>query len=84
LIRYLDFFLSNEDIERPKPDADIYLQAAALAEAQPSECLVVEDNANGVRAAEAAGCPVLVVETVADVRLAKIEQAIQRIEDAAS
>jgi beta-phosphoglucomutase-like phosphatase (HAD superfamily) len=44
----------------------------------------VEDNANGVRAAEAAGCQVLVVETVADVRLAKIEQAIQRIEDAAS
>jgi beta-phosphoglucomutase-like phosphatase (HAD superfamily) len=83
LIRYLDFYLSNEDIKRPKPEPDIYLHAAELAGAPPSQCLVVEDNANGVRAAEAAGCPVLVVETVADVRLAKIEQAIRRIEGVA-
>jgi HAD superfamily hydrolase (TIGR01549 family) len=80
---YLDVMLSNEDVERAKPHPDIYLKAAEQLGLPPAACLVVEDNANGIRAAEAAGCPLLVVSSVLDVQLARILDAIRAAEGAA-
>ncbi|MCP2337592.1 HAD family hydrolase [Actinomadura rupiterrae] len=42
-----------------KPAPDLFLHAAKAFGVQPSECLVVEDSPNGVRAACAAGMDVL-------------------------
>ncbi|MEV4546736.1 HAD family hydrolase [Nonomuraea wenchangensis] len=42
-----------------KPAPDLFLHAAAAFGADPRDCLVVEDSPNGVRAAKAAGMPVL-------------------------
>lgn len=47
--------ISGETVARPKPAPDIFLKAAALLGADPSACAVVEDSANGVGAAKAAG-----------------------------
>mgnify|MGYP000249077216 CR=1 FL=1 len=80
LASYLDVVLSNQDVRLPKPSPDIYLRAAELLGHPPESCLVVEDNPNGIRAAEAAGCPVLVVQSVTDVELSRIERAIDRAE----
>lgn len=49
---------SFEDVQRPKPHADIYLEAALACGADPAECVVVEDSGTGVRAGVAAGCTV--------------------------
>ncbi len=38
-----------------KPAPDIFLHAAAALEVAPDHCLAIEDSANGVRAARAAG-----------------------------
>ncbi|MBP0969765.1 MAG: HAD family phosphatase [Oscillospiraceae bacterium] len=38
-----------------KPAPDIFLKAAELLGSEPSECLVLEDSPNGIRAAAAAG-----------------------------
>jgi HAD superfamily hydrolase (TIGR01509 family) len=38
-----------------KPAPDIFLKAAELLGSDPSECLVLEDSSNGIRAARAAG-----------------------------
>lgn len=75
---YLDLMLSCEDVSRPKPHPDIYLRAAEVLGVKPENCLVVEDNQNGIRAAEAAGCPLLVVQSVHDVQLDRILDAIHR------
>jgi len=83
LSRYLDVMISNEDVERAKPHPDIYLTAAAGLGVAPGNCLVVEDNPNGIKAAEAAGCPLLVVNSVLDVQLDRIVQAIRHAEGAA-
>ena len=56
LERSLDLVLTREDVQNPKPDPEIYLLAAERFELQPEELLVVEDSANGVRSAVAAGC----------------------------
>lgn len=56
-----DFTVSGEDVERGKPAPDIFLHAAALAGADPAECVVLEDSNNGIRAAHSAGMrPVMV------------------------
>lgn len=83
LSRYLDVTISNEDVEKAKPHPDIYLNAAAALGVAPGNCLVVEDNPNGIKAAEAAGCPLLVVNSVLDVQLDRILQAIRHAEEAA-
>jgi HAD superfamily hydrolase (TIGR01509 family) len=45
-------------VERGKPAPDIFLLAINGIGADPSRCLVIEDTANGVRAARAAGAEV--------------------------
>lgn len=82
LAPYLDVMLSNEDVSRGKPAPDIYLTAAEKVGFPPGQCLVVEDNPKGIEAAEKAGCPVLVVETVLDVTLDRILGAIRQQESA--
>ena len=55
LAPYFAHVVSGEDFERSKPDPAIFRHAAALAETSVTECLVIEDSANGVAAAKAAG-----------------------------
>jgi HAD superfamily hydrolase (TIGR01509 family) len=84
LSAYLDVMLSNEDVTRAKPDPEIYLTAAEKLGVPPGRCLVVEDNQNGIAAAEAAGCPLLVVQSVNDVQLDRVIDAINRAEERAA
>jgi beta-phosphoglucomutase len=77
LAPYLDFMLSNEDVNQGKPHPDIYLKAVELAGLPASQCLVVEDNENGIAAAEAAGAKVMVVRDIHDVTLDNIERHLQ-------
>jgi len=80
LIQYLEFFLSNEDVKKSKPDPEIYIKAMARLELQPEECLILEDNQNGVKAAKASGAHVLVIKTVLDVTYENIIEKISHIE----
>jgi sugar-phosphatase len=58
--------VSADDVERGKPDPDIYLLAAHRLGVMPSECLAFEDSLTGVRAARAAGMRVVVVSGAQD------------------
>jgi HAD superfamily hydrolase (TIGR01509 family) len=51
-----DRLTTFEDVERGKPEPDVYLLAAQRAGFQPEACIVVEDSLTGVTAAVAAGC----------------------------
>lgn len=52
---YFAHRVSGEDFAESKPNPAIFLHAAALAETPVQECIVIEDAANGVAAAKAAG-----------------------------
>ena len=78
---YLDVMLSNEDVGLPKPHPEIYLKAAEMLKVRPADCLVVEDNLNGIKAAEGAGCPLYVVQSVFDVQLDHLLLAIRKAEE---
>jgi len=80
LISYFDIMLSNEDVSKGKPDPEIYQQAINKLGLKPSECVVVEDNENGIRAATAAGANVLTVEEVDEVSYKNITAFIHQTE----
>ncbi|RDC54238.1 HAD family phosphatase [Pedobacter chinensis] len=82
LIDYLEFFLSNQDVVNGKPDPSIYNLAIQRLGLQPEECLIVEDNEHGIRAAKDSGAHVLVVESPADVHYYNIKNRIKEIENA--
>ncbi len=46
---------------RSKPAPDIFLRAAEVLEVKPEKCLVIEDALKGVKAAQSAGMPVILV-----------------------
>lgn len=52
---YFSIILSGDDVEHSKPAPDIFLLAAEGLGLNPSDCVVIEDAENGVRAAKSAG-----------------------------
>jgi HAD superfamily hydrolase (TIGR01509 family) len=53
--------VSSEQVPSGKPAPDVYLEAARRLEVDPRACAAVEDSANGIRAALAAGLRVIAV-----------------------
>jgi len=82
LAEYMDFMLSNQDVEKPKPDPEMYNNAIAYLGLMPEECVIVEDNENGIKAAKASGAHVLEVLAVDDVNYKNIMNKIKEAEAA--
>jgi HAD superfamily hydrolase (TIGR01509 family) len=61
LLHRLDALVTRDDVVEAKPAAEPYLTAAARLGVAPGLALALEDSANGVRSAAAAGVPVLMV-----------------------
>lgn len=59
LERYFDAAVNGEQVERPKPDPEIYLRTAKLLDVPARNCIVFEDSHTGVEAARAAGARVV-------------------------
>ena len=55
LADYFDAVASGDEVEKPKPQPDVYLLAAKRLGVNPENCLAVEDSVTGMRAAVAAG-----------------------------
>lgn len=55
LHQYFSHIVSGEDFEFSKPHPAIFEHAASLSTATKSECVVIEDSTNGIKAAKAAG-----------------------------
>ena len=53
--------ICGDMIEHGKPAPDIFLKAAEALSVSPADCLVLEDSANGIRAADNAGMRAVMV-----------------------
>jgi HAD superfamily hydrolase (TIGR01509 family) len=53
--------VSSEEVARGKPAPDVYLEAARRLGVAGEACVAIEDSANGLRAASAAGMVVIAV-----------------------
>jgi HAD superfamily hydrolase (TIGR01509 family) len=81
--RYLEFFLSNQCVSKPKPHPEIYLKAIEKLKLDPAEVLICEDNPHGLAAATASGAHVLKINSILDVNYENIKRKILTIEKTA-
>ncbi len=58
-----DFVATRDDVEKGKPDPEIYLLVSRELQVKPGACLVIEDSPSGVEAALRAGMRVMAVAT---------------------
>ena len=77
--------VSSEEVERGKPAPDVYLEVARRLGVAPGSVVAIEDSANGIRSAKAAGMRVIAIPNVhfpppedvldlADVRLGSLAE----------
>lgn len=60
---YFGALVSADDVENSKPDPETFLKAAQKLQAEPADCIVLEDAPKGVEAAQNAGMRCIVITT---------------------
>jgi beta-phosphoglucomutase len=58
-----DYIVDASGFSRPKPDPEVFHTALRGLNANPTDCIVIEDSLNGVLAGKAAGCRVVAITT---------------------
>lgn len=61
--KYFNAVVTAEDIQKGKPDPEIYVKAASKLGANPELCVAIEDSVSGIKAAKAAGMYVVGITT---------------------
>lgn len=73
--------VAGDEVPNTKPHPDPYLLAARGLNAAPGRCAVIEDTATGVASAEAAGCRVVAVPSVAPIAAAAGRIVVDSLEE---
>lgn len=73
----------RDEVDRPKPAADLFIKAATLLGQANEDCLVLEDSPTGVAAALAAGSPCIFVPSCLPADEAASSQANRVMQDLA-
>jgi beta-phosphoglucomutase-like phosphatase (HAD superfamily) len=66
LLELFDAVVTLDDVDRPKPEPDLFLEAARRLAASPERCLVLEDSPQGLEAAGRAGMMVFDVTNLSN------------------
>jgi beta-phosphoglucomutase len=80
ILKYMEFLISNDDVEHGKPAPDMYVDAIKRLGVKPTEVLICEDNIIGITAALHSGGYVLEIGTVEDTNQENVSKAIAKIE----
>ena len=67
-----DAVSDGNNIQRSKPDPEVFLKAAAFLGLEPADCAVIEDAEAGIRAAKAGGMCAVAVHSAAGCPLADV------------
>jgi HAD superfamily hydrolase (TIGR01509 family) len=78
---YIDFLYSNQDVNNPKPNSEIYLRCMIKAEVNPNETVIVEDSHIGRKGALDSGGYLCGVEDCDDVYYDKIKKTINTADE---
>jgi len=73
---YIDFMYSNQDVNNPKPNSEMYLRCMIKAGVNPSETVIVEDSHIGRKGALSSGAHLCAVEDSNDVSYEKVKRVI--------
>lgn len=78
LMRYVNYFISNQDVSSPKPHPEMYWRAMIKEKVLPKETLIVEDSYVGRTAAISSGANLCAVKSPEEVKIEKIYLDMQR------
>jgi HAD superfamily hydrolase (TIGR01509 family) len=83
LHQYFTHTVSGEDFPQSKPHPAIFLRAAELSGTPVTECIVIEDSANGIKASKAAGiyCVAYVSANTAPQNLSEADMVINHFDE---
>lgn len=60
--------ICGEDVEKGKPNPEVFLKACEKLNTNPSKTLVLEDSKNGIKAAQASGCISILIPDLDDIK----------------
>jgi HAD superfamily hydrolase (TIGR01509 family) len=80
IIEYVDYYVSNEDVKRPKPFPEMYWKCMTELNAIPSQTIIVEDSHIGRKGALDSGAHLLPVENPDSITWDKIYSKIKENE----
>lgn len=82
LRQHFSAIVSVQDVAHGKPAPDVFFRAAELLGQKPADCIVLEDSAAGVTAANAAGMQVIAItNTLPRERLSHATAVVQTYEE---
>jgi HAD superfamily hydrolase (TIGR01509 family) len=73
---YIDFLYSNEDVNNPKPNAEIYMRCMIKVGVNPDETVIIEDSHIGRKGAIRSGAHLCAVKDSNDLTFDKINSTI--------
>ena len=80
IMEFMDYIISNEDVQNSKPHPEMYWKAISKMECLPEETLIVEDSPYGLLAANRSKAHVLRVKNPNEVTYTNIFKKINEIE----
>ena len=73
---YMELILTNQDVEKSKPDPEGYLKCLEYFGTTAEETIIVEDSPKGYAAAKASGCVCIRVENQEEVDKKLLEEYV--------
>ncbi len=82
IIQYFDSVVAYDDVAHGKPAPDMFLRNAENLGLEQSECVVIEDSVEGVKAAKHAGMKVIAVSTTTPIsQLKDADLIVETVKD---
>jgi len=81
LMEFMDYIISNEDVQNSKPHPEMYWRAISKMGCLPEETLIVEDSPYGLLAASRSKAHILRVKNPSEVTPTNILKKIEEIEN---
>lgn len=81
LMDFVEIYLSNEDVKRPKPHPEMYFACMTACNSIPRYTIIIEDSHIGRQGAIDSGATLVPVTDPEDLTLEKIKDAVEKMEN---
>lgn len=77
VLEFVDYYVSNEDVKRPKPFPEMYWQCMTVLNSLPQNTVIFEDSHIGRKAALSSGSNLIPILDPKDLSWSKIQEAMR-------
>lgn len=81
ILGYFDGIIGGDEINKGKPDPEIFIKSAEKTGFEKAQCLIVEDSSNGLKAGIASGMRTVFIKDIVDVPSEITDKVFARCDD---